>query len=377
MQTFYAVIPAAGCGSRTGFAKNKILQKLGGVTVLRRTVSAFARHPRIGKIAVCVNETDREEIQTELRDFPQVLFTEGGKTRAESVFNALSELKKSPPDYVLVHDAARPFVTQKIIDDCIRCLIEHGSAVCSLPCTDTLAAADFGMITGSLDRGKMRLLQTPQGFGYADLLSAYERVENADAYTDDSGIYAQYVAPPFLFAGDIKNVKLTYAEDFKMENFTRCGVGVDTHKFGEGSEIVLGGVYIPHEKKLIAHSDGDVLVHAIMDALLSAAGRADIGTQFPDTDKKFAGADSLKLLGSVYDMLKNDGFAVVNVSAAIVSEKPKLAPYIPKMKENIAYVLHISERDVGVSAGTNEGLGYVGKGEGITVFANAAIRSEF
>ena len=372
----YAVIPAAGAGSRAGFDKNKILQKMGGASVLWRTVSAFAQNENIAGIAVCANKNERAEIGRELCGFAKVLYADGGSTRTESVKNALEVLAAlpCPPDYVLIHDAARPFVSQKIIDDCVKTVRAHGSAVCALPCTDTLVHAQNGIITGSYDRETAFTLQTPQGFGFAELLAAYRKITPADSFTDDSGVYAKYVAPPFLFMGEKSNTKLTFREDFAM-NETRTGIGVDTHAFGaERKYIVLGGVRIDAPTGLHAHSDGDVLCHAVMDALLSAAGLPDIGHYFPDTDPQYKGADSLALLGKVRGILEVHGFAVGNISAAIVAEAPKLAPHIQKMKQNIADVLHISERAVGISAGTNEGLGYLGRGEGITVIANALIR---
>ena len=373
----YAVIPAAGAGSRAGFEKNKILQKVGGASVLWRTVSAFARNENIAGVAVCANKNERAEIERELRGFAKVLYADGGSTRTESVKNALEVLAAlpCPPDYVLIHDAARPFVSQKIIDDCVKTVRAHGSAVCALPCTDTLVHAQNGIIAGSYDRETAFTLQTPQGFGFAELLAAYRKITPADSFTDDSGVYAKYVAPPFLFMGEKRNIKLTFREDFAM-NETRTGIGVDTHAFGaERKYIVLGGVRIDAPTGLHAHSDGDVLCHAVMDALLSAAGLPDIGHYFPNSSPQYKGTDSLALLAKVRELIENEGFTVGNISAAIVAEAPKLAPHIQKMKQNIADVLHISERAVGISAGTNEGLGYLGRGEGITVIANALLRS--
>ena len=373
----YAVIPAAGSGTRAGFENNKILQKIGGVSVLWRTVSAFAKNENIAGIAVCASGADRDAIARELARFSSVLLTEGGKTRTESVKNALEVLAAlpCPPDYVLIHDAARPFVSQKIIDDCVKTVRAHGSAVCALPCTDTLVHAQNGIITGSYDRETAFTLQTPQGFGFAELLAAYRKITPADSFTDDSGVYAKYVAPPFLFMGEKSNIKLTFREDFAM-NETRTGIGVDTHAFGaERKYIVLGGVRIDAPTGLHAHSDGDVLCHAVMDALLSAAGLPDIGHYFPNSSPQYKGADSLALLGKVRGILEVHGFSVGNISAAIVAEAPKLAPHIQKMKQNIADVLQISERAVGISAGTNEGLGYLGRGEGITVIATVLIKT--
>ena len=377
MPNICAVIPAAGCGSRAGFSGNKILQKLGGESVLRRTLSVFARHPQIGQIAVCVNERDRAAAEREAAGFSDVFFVEGGETRTASVFRALKALaaRPCPPDYVLIHDAARPFVTEKLIDDCIATVRQFGSAVCALPCTDTAVRAECGFIRENVPREGLYTLQTPQGFSFAELLAAYRKAAPEDRFTDDAGVYRKYAAPPRLFKGDAANQKLTFAEDFRMDE-TRTGIGVDTHAFGaERPYIVLGGVKIASPVGLRAHSDGDVLCHAVMDALLSAAGLRDIGHFFPDTDPQYQDADSLSLLAKVRQLLSEAGYRVGNVSAAIVAESPKLAPHIATMQANLARVLGIADTAVGISAGTNEGLGYLGRGEGITVIATATIKT--
>ena len=340
-----------------------------------RAFSAFAALPEISKIAVCVSERDREEIRALLSPFPQAVLIAGGQTRTQSVKNALESFAQDAPDYVLIHDAARPFVSEKIIRDCIRTVESFGSAVCALPCTDTLVRAHDGAVSGTLDRADAYTVQTPQGFFYPALLSAYRKITDKDVFTDDSGVYAKYVAPPRLFLGERKNMKLTFREDFAVQEL-RTGVGIDTHAFGKDSDhIILGGVCVPSESGLIAHSDGDVLCHAVADALLSAAGLHDIGHYFPDTDPKYKDADSLVLLAKVRELIKKEGFCVGNVSAAIVAQRPRLAPHIAQMKQNIANVLQICEQNVGISAGTNEGLGYLGRGEGITVTATVLLRS--
>ena len=375
--TIYAIIPAAGSGSRAGFRENKLLRRVGGAPVLQRTAAAFAANAQIAGIAVCVNERDREAVRAMLAPLQNVLLTEGGETRTASVRNALEALAAlpCPPDYVLIHDGARPFVTQKIIDDCISTVRQFGSAVCALPCTDTAVRAESGFIRETVPREELYTLQTPQGFAFPALLAAYRRIAESDAFTDDSGVFRRYAAPPRLFRGDPANKKLTFPEDFDVEEF-RTGVGVDTHAFGaERDHIVLGGVRIPFSAGLRAHSDGDVLCHAVMDALLSAAGLPDIGHYFPDTDPQYAGADSLALLAKVRGILAGHGARIANVSASIVAEKPRLAPHIPQMKQNIARALGIAEGAVGIAAGTNEGLGYLGRGEGVTVIANALIKT--
>lgn len=375
--TIYAIIPAAGSGSRAGFRENKLLRRVGGAPVLQRTAAAFAANAQIAGIAVCVNERDREAVRAMLAPLQNVLLVEGGETRTASVRNALEALAAlpCPPDYVLIHDGARPFVTQKIIDDCISTVRQFGSAVCALPCTDTAVRAESGFIRETVPREGLYTLQTPQGFAFPALLAAYRKIAESDAFTDDSGVFRRYAAPPRLFRGDPANKKLTFPEDFDVEEL-RTGVGVDTHAFGaERDHIVLGGVRIPFSAGLRAHSDGDVLCHAVMDALLSAAGLPDIGHYFPDTDPQYAGADSLALLAKVRGILAGHGARAVNVSASIVAEKPRLAPHIPQMKQNIARALGIADGAVGIAAGTNEGLGYLGRGEGVTVIANALIKT--
>lgn len=368
-----AVVPAAGAGARAGFSKNKLLTFFRGEPVLYRTVSALSACESIGEIVIAAAKRDIAEISAMFEKFANVRAVCGGETRTQSVLFALRACDS--PDYVLIHDGARPFVTQKILSDCIETVRAHGSAVCALPATDTIALCAEEKIGSIPDRSALYALQTPQAFSYAEILAAYEKI-GGETFTDDSGVYAKFVAPPQIFAGDVKNKKLTFREDFLSDPLPapRVGVGIDTHAFGKAQDhIVLGGARIPSESGLIAHSDGDVLVHAVMDALLSAAALPDIGHFFPDTDPAFADADSLRLLERVRDLLAEKGFAPRNVSAAIQAERPRLQKYIFSMRENIARALRISPDDVGLSAGTNEGLGYVGEGKGITVTAYVSL----
>lgn len=368
-----AVVPAAGAGARAGFSKNKLLTFFRGEPVLYRTVSALSACESIGEIVIAAAKRDIAEISAMFEKFANIRAVCGGDTRTQSVLFALRACDS--PDYVLIHDGARPFVTQKILNDCIETVRAHGSAVCALPVTDTIALCAEEKIGSIPDRSALYALQTPQAFSYAEILAAYEKI-GGETFTDDSGVYAKFVAPPQIFAGDVKNKKLTFREDFLSDPLPapRVGVGIDTHAFGKAQDhIVLGGARIPSESGLIAHSDGDVLVHAVMDALLSAAALPDIGHFFPDTDPAFADADSLRLLERVRDLLAEKGFAPRNVSAAIQAERPRLQKYIFSMRENIARALRISPDDVGLSAGTNEGLGYVGEGKGITVTAYVSL----
>ena len=362
-----AVICAAGKGTRAGFAKNKLLLPYEGATVLEKTVSAFA-FPLIDEIVVTSSETDFTEISAICEKFSNAKTVLGGEDRSHSVYNAL---QATDAEIVLVHDGARPFVTRKVIENCLESVRAYGSGVCAVDCADTIAVTEAGKIRSVPDRATLRQIQTPQGFYRENLLFAYERAfEDPEArYTDDSSVFLRYCGAPRICAGARENIKLTYAEDF-MDKQARCGFGIDTHAFGKPQDyIVLAGVKIPSESGLIAHSDGDVLVHAVMDAMLSAAGLKDIGHYFPDTDEKWKNADSMEMLKSVVDLLKTQGYKVQNLSVAIQAERPRLAKYIDDMKNALSGALQLDPTAVGISAGTNEGLGYVGEGKGITVNA--------
>ena len=365
MSTVTAILCAAGKGERAGFDENKVLRELNGLSVLCYSLSAFC--PRADEVLVACREEDEARIRALLSPYPNARTVIGGALRTQSVYFALNEAKG---DIVLVHDAARPFVTQKIIRDCIESVQTYGSGVCALPATDTTVLVKDGCIASVPARSGVFTVQTPQGFLRDDLERAYERAfeeEREEEFTDDGGVYAAYIAPPHIFLGERANKKLTYPEDFSPA--ARVGFGVDTHAFTEGDHIVLGGVSIPHTHALAAHSDGDVLVHALMDALLGAAGLRDIGYYFPDTDARYAGADSMKLLAEVLRLVRERGFAPVNVSISVLAERPRLSGYIGKMQQNLADVLKIPVHAVGIAAGTNEHLGYVGEGKGITCFA--------
>lgn len=359
------ILCAAGSGSRAGFPENKVLRELNGLPVLSYSLSAFGE---ADEILIPCRKEDEARIGALLSPFPRARTVRGGETREESVFSALREVKG---DIVLIHDAARPFVTRETVRACIQSVQKYGSGVCSLPATDTTVLAQNGQIVAVPPRGIVFTVQTPQGFLTDALRAAFYQAQAAgtlSSFTDESGLYAQYVAPPRLFSGEKGNRKLTFAEDFLPAE--RVGFGVDTHAFGKEQDyITLAGVKIPSKSGLLAHSDGDVLVHAVMDALLSAAGLRDIGHYFPDTDARFAGADSMKLLDSVMALVKKEGLAPMNVSVSVLAERPRLAPYIDAMKEALAAALGISPSAVGIAAGTNEKLGYVGEGKGITVYA--------
>ena len=367
------ILCAAGRGSRTGFSQNKLLIPLNGLScALEKSIEAF-NFPAIDEIIVTASKEDFDKIEAVCAYYPQTRVVLGGETRTQSVYNALQEAKS---DIVLIHDGARPFVKRASIESCIESVKTFGSGVCAIPCTDTIAIARQDEIESVPDRKTLYAVQTPQGFFREKLLSAYRQaLQTEETFTDDSSVFARYCGAPRLCAGARDNIKLTHAEDFLPP--VRQGFGVDTHAFGkEQNYIMLAGVKIPAKSGLIAHSDGDVAVHALMDALLSAAGLKDIGYYFPDTDEKWKNADSMKLLDSVVALLAKSGFAAHNVSLAIQAETPRLSPHIDEMKTRLAQSLSLDPSDVGITAGTNEGLGYVGEGKGITVYAVATIKQK-
>lgn len=376
------ILCAAGSGTRARLPDNKILHELNGMPVLCYSLSAFA--PFADEILIACRKEDEKQIRALLSPFPCARTVIGGETRTESVHYALREAKG---EIVLIHDAARPFVTRKIIEDCIESVKAYGSGICALPATDTTVLIEEDRICSAPARKSVYTLQTPQGFYTEKLLFAYKRAfdENQEHdFTDDSGVYGAYAEPPHIFIGDRANRKLTYPEDFAPAS--RVGFGVDTHAFSaprhsdptkEASEstfIILGGVKIPAKSGLIAHSDGDVLVHALMDALLSAAGLRDIGYYFPENDPKYKNADSMKLLAEVMKRLRECAFGVQNASISILAEAPRLSPFIEEMRKNLTAVL--SCESVAIAAGTNEKLGYVGEGKGITVYATVLLQNE-
>lgn len=365
------IICAAGKGERAGFDKNKLLAPLWGEPALMHTLRKF-NIEEIDEVIVASSENDFEVISLLCSHFKNYFTVLGGTTRYESVKRALEKVTN---DIVLIHDGARPYVTKKIILDCIESVKKFGSGIAGVKCTDTAVYADEQDISERLDRNKLYLLQTPQGFLTNDIKKAYS-LSCDNRYTDDSAVYGKFIKKPHVFEGDYANKKLTYREDFLNEapqihlsGGELTGFGVDVHAFGEGNEVTLCGKKIPCDKKLIAHSDGDVAIHAVMDAMLSACGLRDIGYYFPDNDDKFKGADSLKMLEKVLYLLKEKNLKAHRISLSIQAEKPKLKNYIQDMKNNLNKVTDVNIDDIAISAGTCEGLGFVGEGLGICAYS--------
>lgn len=361
-----AIITAAGNGTRAGFENNKILQFLqGDKTVLEHAVAPFLRSPDINEIIITSSKTDYETIKnlfTNNIDKPIKIII-GGKTRTDSVKNALAV---TTGDYVLIHDAARPYLSDALLRKCIDALLKHDSCAPIINCTDTIVELNNNRIVSSSRDGKARV-QTPQGFKTANLIKAFSLKSENEVFTDETGLYSKYVQPVYAIEGEKENVKLTYKQDFLPEY--KCGTGFDLHKLVEGRKLILGGIEIPHDKGLLGHSDADVLTHAVMDALLSSCSLRDIGYHFSDKDAKYKDVSSMLLLERVLEMVKQAGYRPINVTAVIMAEKPKLSPYIQSVSQNLAMTMRLPVDSVGITATTLEGIGIVGREEGIAAQA--------
>lgn len=374
-----AVICAAGRGERAGFKCNKLLAPLHGAPALYHTLKQFDI-PEIDEVIVASSEFDFGQISALCAPFGYKVAI-GGETRTQSVKNALKEVTG---EIVLIHDGARPYVTREIILGCIDSVEKFGNGICSVKAVDTAVYGQYGLISERLDRQSMYRVQTPQGFFTDDIKRAYDLAGNGE-YTDDSAVFCEFIGEARLCEGSYANVKLTYKSDFGgtyappnaiTDGAAKVGFGVDVHAFGEGDGVTLAGVKIPCDRRLIAHSDGDAVIHAVMDALLSAAGLKDIGHYFPDTDEKYAGADSGELLKEVIKIISDAGYAPINLSVTIQAEKPRLAPYIDEMKEKLGALTGLTPQNVAVAAGTCEGLGFVGEGLGVAAYCAALLKKE-
>jgi 2-C-methyl-D-erythritol 4-phosphate cytidylyltransferase/2-C-methyl-D-erythritol 2,4-cyclodiphosphate synthase len=381
-----AVIVAAGKSMRMGADKSGIL--LAGKPALRRCLEAFES---CGEVEYLCLVTAQERLEFCLRLAEQWGLTKlksivpGGDTRTASVYNGLKALP-SECEIVVIQDGARPFTTPEIIQKSIGSARERGSGVAAMRCRDTVkAAGDDGLVEHTPDRRSLWLVQTPQTFQYQMIRQAYDRAaaEGIDA-TDDAAIAEWSGEKVFLVEGSADNIKITTPEDIPhaeaiacardgMPNCTRIGEGYDAHRLAQGRALVLGGVTVPHEMGLLGHSDADVLAHAVMDALLGAAGMGDIGAHFPDTDNAYKGISSLLLLKRVAELLRGQGWQIGNVDATVIAQRPRLAQYIPQMRENIARSLGISSGQVNVKATTTEGMGFEGREEGISARATALV----
>ncbi len=378
-----AIVLGGGSGSRMGAGINKVLLPLAGKTVIRRSAEAMLEHAEQA-VVVCP-DAERPLFERALADLgDRIRYASAGENRQTSVWNGLCAL---PPDcsWVLIHDGARCLVDAETVRAAMRGAAEAGAAVASVPCVDTVKSVDAdGFATGTPDRAGLRCVQTPQAFRL-DLILEAHRAARRDGFlgTDDASLAERLGRPVLLTEGSRRNIKLTTPEDLavamtwlKQENplaGPRVGSGYDVHRLVRGRALILCGTAIPYEMGLDGHSDADVAVHALMDALLGAAGLGDIGRHFPDTDERYRGISSMKLLDHVCGLLRARGLRPVSADVTIVAQAPKLAPYIETMRANLAAALELPTDRVNVKATTTEHLGFEGEGKGISAQAVALL----
>lgn len=384
-----ALIVAAGRGTRAAASGGapKQYARIGGRAVLSRTIEAFVRHPEIDEIKVVIHQDDQERYAEIAPSAPKLSdLAIGGVSRQASVLNGLAALAASSPDLVLIHDGARPFVSAETISKVIRTLLDRPAALAALPLTDTLKrTSDDGIIvTETVPRAGLWRAQTPQGFHFAQILDAHRKAanEDLDTFTDDAAI-AEWAGLDVAIVEDVTgNIKLTTAEDLELadrqltshSNFEpRTGSGFDVHRFTDGDHIWLGGVKIPHTHKLEGHSDADVVLHALTDALLGAIGDGDIGQHFPPSDPKWKGAASRLFLEDAARRIRERGGRIVNVDITVLAEVPKVGPHRSAMQALIGDVLGLTSDRIGIKATTMEGMGFVGRREGIAAMASASV----
>lgn len=392
-----AIIVAAGRGERAGNPQDgpKQYRPIGGKPVIAWTLCTFLQHPEIDAIAVVIHPDDRQlyaDAVDGLEAAKLVLVVNGGDTRQHSVLNGLDALVSEAPDHVLIHDGVRPFVDVALISAVLEPLQAGDEAVLpALPLTDTVKqASSDGMVGKTISRDLLRAAQTPQGFAYATILNAHRAALHAPGqeFTDDCSIAEWADIPVRLVSGNPDNVKLTTARDIDMANENlerlsqarpgdlpdiRTGSGYDVHAVAPGDSVVLCGVNIPNDHALLGHSDADVALHALTDALLATCGAGDIGDHFPPTDQQWKDARSDIFLSHAAGIVRTAGGTIMNADVTLICEAPKIGPHKPAMRRRLSEILELDMHRCSVKATTNEGIGFIGRREGIAAIATATI----
>ncbi|MEJ0012842.1 MAG: bifunctional 2-C-methyl-D-erythritol 4-phosphate cytidylyltransferase/2-C-methyl-D-erythritol 2,4-cyclodiphosphate synthase [Bauldia sp.] len=384
------LIVAAGAGSRAGGnGIPKQYQQLGGETVLARTLGLFLPNTSVDAVQVVIGEGQRDLYDSVAPRHPKLRApATGGATRQASVRLGLAALAADAPNRILIHDAARPFASAALIDRVAAATAD--AVVPLLPVSSTLKRVDGASVVETVPRENLFAAETPQGFRFDLIRDAHERAAAAGlAFTDDAAVAEWAGAIVQAIPGDAANIKLTTAEDIAAADRrltaeaalalgdVRVGVGYDVHAFGPGDHVMLGGVAIPHTRGFVGHSDADVILHALTDAVLGALGDGDIGQHFPPSDPQWKGASSDRFLADAVARVKARGGIVAHLDATYLGEGPKVGPHREAIRARIAAIAGVSIDRVGVKATTNEGLGYIGRGEGAAAHAVATIRLPF
>jgi len=381
-----AVIVAAGRGNRAGSEVPKQYRSIAGEPVIRPTLVAFLAHQQIGAVQPVIHPHDEDLFRAATAGLKKLLPPVwGGATRQASVRAGLEALRATAPDLVLIHDAARPFLTGALISRAIAAAKEHGAAVPAIAIADTVKKIDEQeVVTETLDRSRLRIVQTPQAFAFGLIIDSHRRAAAAgrEDFPDDAALVEWAGHRVTVFAGETTNVKLTTNEDLARAEAlrlaaladVRTGNGFDVHAFADGDHVMLAGVRIPHSRGLTGHSDADVALHALVDAILGALAEGDIGVHFPPSDPQWRGAPSDRFLAFACERVRARSGLIAHLDVTIVCEAPRVAPHRAAMRARIAAIAGIAVSRVAIKATTSEKLGFTGRGEGIVAMATATVR---
>ena len=379
-----AVIVAGGRGTRLG-GSPKQYRRIGGAPVIAMSIGLFARHDRIDFVQPVIHPDDGVAFSEAAGDVACLAPVFGGATRQDSVRAGLEALATRNPDVVLVHDAARPFASADLVTRALEAAIVDGAAIPGMPVVDAVKAVDVnGRVQSTVDRGPLRTVQTPQAFRFQPLLEAHRRAaaEGLHDFPDDAALAEWAGLPVTVFPGEAGNVKLTTPDDLRRAELDaamqlwdiRTATGFDVHAFTDGDHVVLGGIRIPHNKALSGHSDADVALHALTDALLGALADGDIGSHFPPSEERWRGAASDQFLAFAVERVRARGGAIALLDVTLLCEAPRIGPHRDAMRARIAEIADVNIGRVAVKATTTERLGFTGRGEGIAAIATATIR---
>ncbi|MFN3450704.1 MAG: bifunctional 2-C-methyl-D-erythritol 4-phosphate cytidylyltransferase/2-C-methyl-D-erythritol 2,4-cyclodiphosphate synthase [Sphingorhabdus sp.] len=367
-----ALIVAAGSGSRAGGEIPKQFRPVRGKPMLRHSYEALSVHPVISKVYVAIGAGQEAEASAALAGLPGPIFVQGGATRRESVYLGMKAIAANGgANQILIHDAARPFLSAMVIDDVVNALSDAPGAVPALPVVDSLSrGGDF--LTETVEREHLWRIQTPQAFAFAEIYAAHQQWSGADP-TDDARMLMSNGGQVRIVTGSEALNKFTFSTDFAGSTMPsyRSGNGFDVHRLVPDAELWLCGVLIPHDKGLAGHSDADVAMHALTDAILGAIAKGDIGDHFPPTDPKWRGASSDRFLVYAMELARADGYELANADVTIICERPKVGPFRAQMRERLAEIMAVDVNCVSVKATTTEMLGFTGRGEGIAAQATA------
>ncbi len=376
------ILLAAGRGRRIG-GRNKGLLKICGKSFVEYELDKFCQIKAPSKIIITYHPNYLTDLKKAISDHQlkdQISFVMGGKERVFSVYNALSALRDSDSQLVLIHDVARPNFSAELIMRGLKTALTSGSAIPAIPLTDTIKYVQEEKIVKTIPRENIYQVQTPQFFDRRLIIYAYDKwLKEKDRFfpTDDASLIENIGLSPTIFSGERTNIKITYREDMDMiynNRSFRIGFGYDIHRIKKGGHLYLGGVAVDKTRSAIAHSDGDVLLHALCDALLGASGLRDIGYYFPDQDKQYKGISSLKILEKTYNIISSKGFEVINIDSTIILESPKIGKYLENMKKNIASILKTEELQIGIKATTAERTGKEGRGKAFSAYCVVLLR---